>query len=185
MSKSSAESIAGVENQHVFITKTQQQQHEYTRGFPYSSFKIDKNVFIFIVSTDSGRAVSTWHSKPEGLECQVLTARPLSVERSALGTPNLKVWGSILGVFTLFTFAPYLFIAVSFMSCEIYFQTWRSCWLAGDCRLGRAAAGEAWMATTSGQAGRNLCVRSAVGLAGLDFQLRNVKRALGGSAGSC
>ena len=41
------------------------------------------------------------------------------------------------------------------------------------------------MATTSGQAGRNLCVRSAVGLAGLDFQLRNVKRALGGSAGSC
>ena len=38
------------------------------------------------------------------------------------------------------------------------------------------------MATTSGQAGRYLCVRSAVGLAGLDFQLRNVKRALGGSA---
>ena len=68
---------------------------------------------------------------------------------------------------------------------EIYFQTWRSCWLAGDCRLERAAAGEAWMATTSGQAGRNLYVRSAVGLAGLDFQLRNVKRALGGSAGSC
>ena len=67
MSKSSAESIAGVENQHVFITKTQQQQHEYTRGFPYSSFKIDKNVFIFISSTDSGRAVSTWHSQPEGL----------------------------------------------------------------------------------------------------------------------
>ena len=67
ISKSSAESIAGVENQHVFITKTQQQQHEYTRGFPYSSFKIDKNVFIFISSTDSGRAVSTWHSQPEGL----------------------------------------------------------------------------------------------------------------------
>ena len=44
--------------------------------------------------------------------------RPIVAERSALGTPNLKVWGSILGVFTLFTFAPYLFIAVSFMSCE-------------------------------------------------------------------
>jgi hypothetical protein len=33
-------------DQHVFIKKTQQQQHEYTRGFPYSSFKIDKNVFV-------------------------------------------------------------------------------------------------------------------------------------------
>ena len=54
---------------------------------------------------------------------------------------------------------------------KIYFQTWRSCWLAGECRLERAAAGEAWMATASGQAGRNLCVHSAVGLAGLDFQL--------------
>ena len=74
---------------------------------------------------------------------------------------------------------------ILFRTRKIYFQTWRSCWLAGDCRLERAAAGEAWMATTSGQAGRNLCVRSAVGLAGLDFQLRNVKRALGGSAGSC
>ena len=28
--------------------------------------------------------------------------RPIVAERSALGTPNLKVWGSILGVFTLF-----------------------------------------------------------------------------------
>ena len=46
------------------------------------------------------------------------TPRPIVAERSALGTPNLEVWGSILGVVTLFTFAPYLFIAVSFMSCE-------------------------------------------------------------------
>ena len=75
--------------------------------------------------------------------------------------------------------------AISGIRKEIYFHAWRSCWLASDYRLERAATREAWMATTSGQVGRNLSVRSAAGLAGLGFLLRNVKRALGGSAGSC
>ena len=54
MSKSSDESIAEVKDQHGFFKSTQQQQHEYTWGFPVSSYKIDKNVFVLNSSSASG-----------------------------------------------------------------------------------------------------------------------------------
>ena len=50
-----------------------------------------------------------------------LLDRYIVAEWSALETDNLWVWGSIIGVVIFFTFAPYLFIAVSFMSSEKIF----------------------------------------------------------------